>query len=92
MAVALRAGIIVIATVLRLGERGRLWLRRGRRIPAGTLDDLVEFASIKPDAAALRTVIDLDTLAFAHHERDAAGRADQTREGRCHMGLQTKKE
>jgi hypothetical protein len=30
------------------------------------LDDLVEFAAIEPDAATLRTVVDLDALAISH--------------------------
>ena len=53
-------------------HRGLLHGRRGRHILAGPLDDLVELATIKPDAAALRALINLDALALAHHERDFA--------------------
>ena len=36
------------------------------------LDDLVELASVKPHAAAFRTIVDLDTLTLAHHQIDLA--------------------
>ncbi|KQZ78139.1 hypothetical protein ASD64_12320 [Mesorhizobium sp. Root157] len=77
---ALRADIIVVVMAVPWLRRGvRLWLRLrlGRRVLAGTLDDLVEFASIEPDATALRAIVDLYALAFAHHQCDAAGRANQ---------------
>ena len=37
-------------------------------------NDLVQFTSIKPNASALRTVIDFNPLPFTHHERDIANR------------------
>lgn len=37
---------------------------------ARSLDQLVEFAAVQPDAATLRAVVDLDALAIAHHECD----------------------
>jgi hypothetical protein len=40
-----------------------------------SLDDLVEFAAVKPDAAALRAIVDLDALALTHHKANATGRA-----------------
>jgi hypothetical protein len=62
------------------GVRGLL--RRGcraRRFFTGiSLDDLVEFAAVEPNAAALRTVIDLDSLALTHHEANATGRAEHS--------------
>jgi len=33
------------------------------------LDDLVEFAAIEPDAAALGTIVDFHTLPVAHDQR-----------------------
>ena len=47
-----------------LRSRGRLALAEG--------NDLVEFAAIEPHAATLGAVVDLDALAFAHHEIDTA--------------------
>ena len=36
--------------------------------PFGAFDQLVELAAVKPDAAALRAVVDLHALPFAHEE------------------------
>ena len=41
------------------------------------LDDLVELASIEPNAATLGTIVDFDALAFAHHKVDAASGAGE---------------
>ncbi|OOL33909.1 hypothetical protein BOO94_31315 [Pseudomonas sp. FSL W5-0299] len=41
------------------------------------LDDLVELASIQPNATAFRTIVDLDALALAHDQIDPAGRTKQ---------------
>ena len=43
-----------------------------------SLDDLVEFAAVEPNAAALRTIIDLDSLALTHHQANATGRAEHS--------------
>ena len=52
--------------------------QRPRAVIAGAaLDDLVEFAAIKPDPTALRAIVDLDALPLAHDEIDAARRAQQ---------------
>src|SRR5690606_6251013 len=52
----------VSAAVVFRPARRRLRLRsRGR-----PLDDLVELAAIEPDAAALRTIVDLDALPGRH--------------------------
>src|SRR5688500_12367126 len=57
-------------------------LRRARRpsreLGSGALEDLVELPAVEPHAAALRTVVDLEAATLAHHEVDAAGRAEQT--------------
>src|SRR5687768_8711596 len=41
----------------------------------GALDDLVEFASVEPDAAALLAEIDLDPLTIADHQLGLTARA-----------------
>src|SRR3954452_16973405 len=46
---------------------------RGRR-GHGALDDLVELAAVKPDAAAFRTILDLNALAIRHHQIDGTSR------------------
>lgn len=58
--------MVVISAISRILRRG--WLRwRGCLI--GALNDLVEFAAIKPDATALRAIIDLYALPLGHDER-----------------------
>jgi hypothetical protein len=54
--------------ILRLRLLGRCALG-GRLIAA--LDNLVQFTAIEPDTPALRALIDLDPLSFAHGERSA---------------------
>jgi hypothetical protein len=44
-----------------------------RRLSA--LNDFVQLATVEPDSAALWTVVNLDTLSFAHGKTDAAARA-----------------
>ncbi|MDB5866350.1 MAG: hypothetical protein JWO70_4156 [Betaproteobacteria bacterium] len=39
-----------------------------RRYLFRTFDNLVQLASIEPDASALRTVVDFDALALGHYE------------------------
>jgi hypothetical protein len=34
----------------------------------GSIDDLIELATVEPDAAALRTIVNLDALAIGHFE------------------------
>jgi hypothetical protein len=41
-----------------------------------SLKDLVEFTSIQPNAAALRTIVDLNAVALSHHQ--ILGNADWT--------------
>lgn len=48
----------------RLGGRS---YGRGWRL-VRTLDQLVEFASVEPDTAALRAVVDFNSLALGHHQ------------------------
>jgi hypothetical protein len=40
----------------------------GRLLSLAALDDLVEFAAIEPNAAALRAVIHFNALAFGRHQ------------------------
>ena len=42
---------------------------------SAAFDNLVEFTAIKPDAAALRAIINLDALPVAHGQRHAANGA-----------------
>jgi len=80
--------VVAVMTVRRvlvgvvLPERSietRRSLRRARRPPlelrGGAIEDLVELPAVEPNAAALRTVVDLDAATLAHHETDATGRA-----------------
>ena len=64
--------------VMRNGLRRRLRGNAGRFLARIAFDDLVEFAAIKPNTAALWAIIDFDALAFAHHKADAAGRAEHS--------------
>ena len=61
-----RAGRGLLRLRLLCAVHGLLRLRCGGR--SGALDDLVEFSPIQPDTAALRAVVDLDSVAFAHHD------------------------
>jgi hypothetical protein len=48
--------------------------RRTRLVVAGAaLDDLVEFATIEPNAATLWAIVDLNALSLAHDEISSAG-------------------
>jgi hypothetical protein len=58
MATRIRVASVVV--VIAIGE------------PRRALDDLVEFAAVEPDAAALRSEIDFDTLPVADRELDIA--------------------
>lgn len=55
--------ITSLLNVLRL-------LGYGYLLGSGALDDLVKFAPIKPDTAALRAVIDFHSLSIRHDEID----------------------
>jgi hypothetical protein len=55
----------------------RRWRGLGSHLIAA-LDNLVQFTAIEPDAPALRAIIDLDPLSFAHGERSAAIRAEHS--------------
>lgn len=66
VAVTTRIMVIVPAMLLRI--RGRGWLRWPGR-PIRAFDDLVKFAAIEPNAAALRAIIDFHALTLRHDER-----------------------
>ena len=68
-----RAGGVVLRK-----KRRRLWLR-GRLIGRHrSLDNLVDFAAIKPDATALGTIVDLDAVTLGHDEIHPTVRTEQT--------------
>jgi hypothetical protein len=58
--------VTVVAVIVRIRRGARLRLRRSRHTRR-TFDDFVQFAAIQPNAAALRAVIDFDTLSLGHH-------------------------
>lgn len=58
----------------RLRWRG-LHLCNSPIVARASLDDLVEFAAIEPDATAFGAIIDLDSLSFAHNRIHPASRA-----------------
>jgi len=64
--------VVLLWSRSRSWRRGpyNLWHHIGR-----TLDDLVEFAAVKPHATALGAIVDLDALPVTHDQRDAADRA-----------------
>lgn len=71
-AVVAVALVVMAAVALVGGRRQRGAAGGGGDVGGGALQDLVQFAAIEPDAAALRAIIDLDPLALAHHEGDGA--------------------
>lgn len=74
--VAVLPALIAMAAIVRYSEANAA--QRPRAVVSGAaLDDLVEFAAIEPDPATLRAIVDLDALALAHDEIDAARRAQQ---------------
>lgn len=48
-------------------------------VPGAALDDLVKFAPVEPDAAAVRAVVNLYPGALGHHERLAIHGATHAR-------------
>ena len=72
--VAVLSAMIAMAAIVRYSKTDAA--QRPRAVIAGAaLDDLVEFAAIEPDPTTLRAIVDLDALALAHDEIDAARRA-----------------
>ena len=63
---------IAMTAIVGLGRwaRNLRFPRNGwwRQFAQAALDDLVEFSPIQPDPAALRTVIDFNTLTFCHEQ------------------------
>jgi hypothetical protein len=68
-------------------RRNGLWrsLRCRHLGSHAAFDDLVQLATIKPNAAALRAIVDLDALAVTHDKRDLANRAWHSN-GWVHIG------
>lgn len=67
LVVAVVTGTPPGVTALHAGGRGGLPHRRCKFL-GRPLDDLVELAPAKPHPAALRAIVDFDTLAFRHGE------------------------
>ena len=63
----LRIGFVVV-----VGPMGVVAPRDLDFVARTSLDDFVEFSTVEPDAAALRAVVDFDSLAFRDHEGYAA--------------------
>jgi hypothetical protein len=70
---------IVALIILRLQKRGLLHRSSGRRILGASFNDFVEFPAVEPNTPALGAIVNLDTLALTHHERD-------TTDGTRHTG------
>lgn len=64
----LAATAVVLPNAVSPSRRSRLHLR------LAALYDIVELASIQPDAPAFRAVVDLDSLPLRHHKIDLSGR------------------
>jgi hypothetical protein len=63
--------VAILRGLAGIGVLRRRLSRRGCG-RAAAFDNLVKFAAIKPDAAALRAIINLDALPVAHRQRHAA--------------------
>lgn len=66
---------VMIGTAALIIEHAEPFAARlaGRLINGTALDDLVEFATIEPNAATLWAIVDLYALPFAHDEISSAG-------------------
>jgi hypothetical protein len=61
--------VLIAFRVRRRGKGRRAAGGASRRFAherAGAIEDLVEFTAVEPDAPALRTEVDLDSLAVGH--------------------------
>lgn len=73
-AMATVAGLMTTILIITLGRNLLPALRRGLGLCGTSLfgsasfNDLVEFATIQPDTPALWAIVNLDALAFAHHQ------------------------
>ena len=68
--------LLLVVGGLMLRRHWRGMLDRGRRLRSRRpLDDLVEFAAVKPHAPALGTIVDFDAAAFRHNQGYIAMRA-----------------
>ncbi len=70
MALSVWLGVPPVVALMTLWvQEGGLLHRSSRwRVLGTSLDDLVEFPSIEPNAPALRAIINLHPLSLAHHE------------------------
>jgi hypothetical protein len=71
---------------LRWWRRGRCLWRRSGGVLRAAFDNLVQFASVEPDAAAFRAVVDLDALALGHHQVHVAARTGHAGLGHTNLG------
>ena len=71
-ALGMAMSVMLLLGGCAIGPVALLRRRSGRGFAARALNDLVELAPIEPDAATLRTIVDLDPLTIAHDERHGA--------------------
>jgi hypothetical protein len=60
--------MVFIFALVSIGWIVGLWSRRRSYASGGALNQFVELTPIKPNAAALRTVVNFNALAFGHQE------------------------
>ena len=63
----------MVALILRLRKGRLLYWNSSGCLWGASLDDLVEFPSVKPNTTALGAIVDLDALSFTHHEGEPTG-------------------
>lgn len=74
--VAVLSVMIAMAAIVGYSETNAAQ-RPSAVITGAALNDLIEFAAIEPDAATLRTIVDLNALPLAHDKIDATRGAQQ---------------
>ena len=70
---AMTAMAVLIAMAALFVEHSKTAAQRPHPVVGdAAFDDLVEFATVEPDPATLRAIVDLDALALAHNQINAA--------------------